>query len=242
MNKSDLAELFTKAAIIDRRLPIMAKPEALKAQQIPYVHDLADMMGWFPVNGRTKSERIANRKRLKCMLEEGDIGRYAEERMRMLDPDHQKISPEDVTDWETVNEYLWLVADVDNRKALLNWAKAKAGGRPFKHWCKSQGIHEVTGTRRKDRALGVISAHLRRNASQNDEIDVSPLLIIPPVFEHISDNISRHIEEPKPGTWMDDLAFSPVEHPEVRDFSWAEKRNEARRAREAKKRRQQEAA
>jgi hypothetical protein len=240
MNKSDLAELFTKAAIIDRRLPIMAKPAGLKAQQIPYVHDEADQRGWFPVAGRTKSERMANRQKLKCKLEEGDIGRYAEERMKMLDPDHQRILPEDVTDWETVNEYLWLVTNEDNRKALLNWAKAKAGGRPFKHWCKKQGIHVETGNRRKDRALGVISAHLSRINSQNDEIDVLALLPTPPFFEHISDNISRDIEEPKPGTWMDDLAFSPVEHPEVRDFSWANKRNEARRAREKKRR--QEAA
>jgi hypothetical protein len=241
MKKSDLAELFTKAAIIDRRLPIMAKPAALRAQQIPYVHDEADQRGWFPVAGRTKSERIANRKKLKCSLQEGDIGRYAEERMKMLDPDHQRILPEDVTDWETVNEYLWLVTDEDNRKALLNWAKAKAGGRPFKHWCKKNGIHEETGRRRKDRALGVISAHLIRIKSQNDAIDVLALLPTPPFFEHISDNISRHIEEPKPGTWMDDLAFSPVEHPEVRDFSWAEKRNEARRQRERKRREQQAA-
>jgi hypothetical protein len=240
MNKSELAELFTKAAIIDRRLPIQAKPAALRAQQIPYLHDLADMRGWFPVGGRTKSERIANRAKNQCRLEEGDIGRYAEERMKMLDPDHQKINPEDVTDWETVNEYLWMVTDEANRKALLNWAKAKAGGRPFKHWCKAQGIHEMTGIRRKDRALGVISAQLSRIASQNDEIDVSPLLATHPVLEHISDNISRHIEDAKPGTWMDDLAFSPIEHPEDRDFSWAMKRNEARRARDKKRR--QEAA
>lgn len=235
MNKSDLAELFTKAAAVDRRLPISDKPAELRAQQIPYVHDEADQRGWFPVSGRTKSERIANRKKLKCFLKEGDIGRYAEERMKMLDPEHQRILPEDVTDWETVNEYLWLVTDEGNRKALLNWAKAKAGGRPFNKWCKSQGIHEMTGTRRKDRALGVISAHLTRMASQNDEIDVFALLPTPPFFEHISDNISRDIEEPKPGTWMDDLAFSPIEHPEARDFTWAEKRNEARREREKKR-------
>lgn len=241
MNKTDLADLFTKAAFVDKRLPIMAKPAGLKAQQLPYIHTITDQMGWFPVNGRTKSERIANRKKLKCMLEEGDIGRYAEERMKMLDPDHQRILPEDVSDWETVNEYLWLVTDVDNRKALLNWAKAKAGGVPFNKWCKKQGIHENTGLRRKDRALGIISAHLARINSQNNEIDVSPLLIIPPIFEHISDNISRDIEDAKPGTWMDDLAFSPVEHPETRDFSWAEKRNEARRQREAKKREKQAA-
>lgn len=236
MNKSDLAELFTKAAVVDKRLPIMAKPATLRAQMIPYVHDEADQRGWFPVNGRTKSERIANRKKFKCMLEDGDIGRYAEERMKMLDPDHQRILPEDVTDWETVNEYLWLVTDVDNRKALLNWAKAQAGGLPFKYWCKRHGIHENTGARRKDRALGIISAHLARINAQNDEIDLYPLLITPPFFEHISDNISRDIEDAKPGTWMDDLAFSPVEHPEARDFSWAEKRNEARRRQREKRR------
>lgn len=245
MNKEDLIDLFVKGATIEKRLSVdFVRPEGLRAQHIPYLHTLSDMRGWFGVNGRTLSERIANRKKTGDQLEDGDLGRYVEERLKMFDPDHQKLEPTDVSDWERRMQLVALVSVEKNRRALWAWSRAKAGGLAFTKWCKREGIHEMTGQRRKDKAIAEILHVIREHGQHNENPDFA-VLPLPPVFWHVSDNIAANApkEEPtvhrEPGAIPEAACFFDEE---LRDFSWAEKRNETRRQREAEKRKKDEAA
>ncbi len=60
----------------------------------------------------------------------------------------------------------------------------------FAAWCRSEGIHEMTGSRRKDRAIAVIEQYLVRGASPNAQSWENQVLPVGPVLEHISDNIA----------------------------------------------------
>lgn len=244
MNKDDIADLFIKGASIERRLPSeFVRPAALRAQQLPYLHSLEDMRGWFSVNGKTRSERKANRKKSGDQMEDGDLGRYVEERMQMWDPDHQKLEPTDVSDWERRLQFIALVSVEKNRRALWAWAKAKSGGLPFTKWCKREGIHEMTGQRRKDKAIAELLHVLRKDAQHTQDVE-NAVLPLPPIFWHVSDNIAANApkEEKTVSREPDAKPMACYFDSEFTDFSWAIKRNELRRQREAEKRKRQQAA
>lgn len=207
MTKEEIAELFIRAAETDRRLPNTARPAQLKAQALPYAHDAADQAGW---GGE----------------------RYAEERDSFWKARSTSLKTSDVSDWEQCNVLILAAADEGERRCLWHWAIGKAGGQPFARWCKAEGIHVETGRRRKDRAIYHIASSFIRNSLQNNENSLSNLL---PVGPEISDKCVN-IADAAQHSWRDDTAFSSVEVPELRDFSWAAKRNEQRRAREARKR------
>lgn len=207
MTREEIIDLFIRAAETDRRLPDTARPARLKAQALPYVHSAADQAGW---GGE----------------------RYAEERDSFWDSRSTRLRTADVTDWERCNDLIIFAANESERRCLWHWSIGKAGGRPFKHWCRDEGIHVETGRRRKDRAIYHIASSFIRNSLQNNEIALEGML---PVGPEISD-IPVNITDAAQYTWRDDDAFSPVAVPDLRDFSWAAKRNEMRRAREAKKR------
>ncbi len=239
MNKEEIIDLFIKGATIEKRLQVdFVRPEGLRAQHIPYLHTLSDMRGWFGVAGRTRSERIANRKKIGDQLEDGDLGRYVEERMQMWDPDHQKLEATDVSDWEKRLELISMVSVDKNRRALWAWAKAKAGGLAFTKWCRREGIHEMTGQRRKDKAINELLHLLRERAqhSQNGDFAVLPL---PPVFWHVSDNIAADAPREERNVHRDPDAKPQMIcdfDQKLMTFDWAEKQNEKRRQREAKRR------
>jgi hypothetical protein len=207
MTREEITELFIRAAETDRRLPFGDGPKPVKAQALPYVHDAADQAGW---GGE----------------------RYAEERESFWESRSTRVRASDVTDWERCNELILAVEDESERRCLWHWAIGRAGGRPFKHWCRDEGIHVETGRRRKERAITRIALGFLRKPLHNNENAHLDLLRVAPVIEHIPVNI----EEPAHSlAWMDDSAFSPAGVPELRDFTWAQKRNERRRLREAKK-------
>jgi len=210
MTRDEIIELFIRGAEIDRRLPDTARPKQLKAQALPYVHDHIDMAGW---GGE----------------------RYAEERQAFWDSRSTRLKTSDIDAWEMCNTLVALVDNESERRCLWHWSMSKAGGRPFRRWCKAEGIHVETGRRRKDRAIAHIELSFLRNPLQNNENASEAMLRCGP---EISD---KHVilDEPiKQHTWRDDGAFSPIGLPELRDFSWADKRNELRRQRDAKKRQQ----
>ncbi|ENN86052.1 hypothetical protein RHSP_31866 [Rhizobium freirei PRF 81] len=177
MNKIEIATLFIKAAIVDRRLPIQARPARLKGSWVPFTHSQADMRLWI------------RRNELSCQLQPNDDP-IEEWFGKFFDEDNQRLKTEDIAIWEQANELIKLVADEGNRRALFHWAIAKAGGKEFSKWCRSEGIHEMTGSRRKDRAIVVIEQYLIRGTSPNTETDGFGVLPVGPVFEHISDNIA----------------------------------------------------
>ncbi|MCZ4500971.1 MAG: hypothetical protein JWQ74_3526 [Marmoricola sp.] len=209
MTAEEITELFIRAAETDRRLPNTARPARLKAQALPYVYDYKDMAGW-------GSERLE------------------EERQSFWDARSTRLRTADIADWERCNELIILIDDESQRRCLWHWSIAKAGGRPFSKWCRSEEhIHPETGSRRKDRAVYQITFALARNGLQNNEYGQSSMLPVAPQIADI--HVSIEDDAPK-HSWMADGAFNPVFNLGSHKFDWAEKRNEQRRQREAKKR------
>lgn len=210
MTREEITELFIRGAEIDKRLPRAMPPKEIKAQSLPYVHSAEDQRGW---GGE----------------------RYAEEREGFWDQRSTRLKSSDVSGWEKCNELILAVDDESERRCLWHWSIGKAGGQPFTRWCRVEGIHVETGRRRKERAITHIELSFIRNSLQNNEIARKSLLRVGPEISDIHVNIA---DVAQPLTWRDDGAFSPIGIPELRDFSWADKRNEIRRQRDAKKRQQ----
>lgn len=210
MNKMEIANLFIRAAIIDRRLPIQARPARLKAAWVPFVHSEED------VNSRIRTNISFGKFKENLYPDDNPFEEWLHQ---MFDEDSQRLKPEDIADWERANALIVLVADEGNRRALMHWALAKAddifvpraakkrktkkgkfgtvaipSGKTskgsFTSWCRSEGIHEETGRRRKDRALVVIEQYLVRGSSQNAKTGDFTMLPVGRVFEHIPDTVT----------------------------------------------------
>lgn len=257
MNKAQIADLFIRAAWIDHRLPIDARPKRLKGTWVPFVHSEAD------VKARIKTGISFGEFREQLHPDDNPFEEWVQ---KWWDEENQRLKAEDIEAWERASDLIMLVADEGNRRALWAWARSKVGtleanetksriaskkmGRiklkvhkrtqkavSFAKWCRAEGIHEMTGSRRKDRAIAIIEQHLVRGSSSNNETGVWGVLPVGPIFEHISDRIGAgSFSEEGLRSIMDDTAFSPIGVLEARDFSWAQARNEIRRQREKARR------
>lgn len=257
MNKAEIASLFIESAYIDSRLPINARPKALKGTWIPFVHSEED------VKSRIKTGISFGKFKEQLQRDDNPFEEWAH---KWWDEENQRLKAEDIASWERVNDLIAVVADEGNRRALWAWAKSKVGTLEahesktrittkkmgsqklkshkktrrdvsFTAWCRAEGIHEMTGSRRKDRAIAVIEQHLVRGSSSNHVSGGIGVLPVGPVFEHITDMIGAgSFSEEGLRCIMDDTAFSPIGVLEARDFSWVDARNEIRRQREARKR------
>lgn len=242
MTELEIAALFVEAAEIGRKLPKMGdKPAALKAQSIPYYHSNIEKAGWIPADylngepipGKSRRERMAMKRNAGDQLDMDDRGRLDEEAEKFWQGG--RVSPEQVTLWERSLELMTLVATDERRRALWAWAAAKAGGEPFARWCRREGIAEMTGNRRRNRAIADICGQLLRKTSQREQNDISGVLPCGPDLMDISVNIGNTRPAEKPVyAWSSDPSLKPISCPELQDFSWAAKRNEARRARMAR--------
>lgn len=258
MNKAEIAELFIRSAWVDSRLPINAGPKKLKGATVPFYHTQDDILGRRVTGIRSGKE--------KEHLLSGDDP-LEEWRTSFWENLENRLSRDDVNLWEKANELIVLVSDEGNRRALLAWAKSKVGtleahqnktrvsrklgGQKlrshkrtnkdvsFAAWCRSEGIHEMTGSRRKDRAIAVIEQQLVRGSSQNTQSAEIGVLPVGPVFEHISDMIGAVASDSKGPTFErdHDTVFAREDTISV----WREYRN-ARRRELTAKRRQSEAA
>ena len=243
MTASELTELFIAAAEIDRRLPIYVKPAEMKSLSLPFVHLFEDRRGWEPadmINGEVMTDEEGNeidfetRLRLKAMFKDklkvGDKGRRDLETEMLQRSD--KISPEDVTLWEKANELICLVDNVDQRRALLHWAIAMAGGKSFAKWCRENKILRETGRWRKEKALKAISLALSCVEGVSKR-EIPQLGDLPNRAE--KDDIPVNIGKSR--SWMAegsrplvcDFDF------ELQEFEWANEQNARRRAREKRK-------
>ncbi len=251
MNKIEITNLFIKAAFIDSRLPINARPARLKGQSIGFFHSEQDI--------KDRRATGIRRGKEKEFLHLGDdpLNEWRTEFWASLE---DRISRNDVRLWELANELVTLVADEDNRRALWAWAAAKVGALEaeqyktretkkfgkvsihrrtgkdvsFKAWCRSENIHEMTGSRRKDRAIAVIEQYLVRGSSPNVESGDFGVLPVGRVLEHISDNVAANAPEHIGPTFERDR--DTVFAKEDAIFDWRSYRNERRRRlREARK-------
>jgi len=219
MNVADIQERFIRAAEIERATPGHIGPAQPHSVDLGYVHDWIDKIGWG--SKRLEEER-----------------REFWERLGLL-PSVQELS-----ELEVLRAWLLAVTDPRERRALLAWARSKAGGGKFNKWCfKTEHIHPETGRRRKDRAISRIYAHIIRSDVQNYGNVTSALLPEGREIGDLSDNMAEDAGERKPPrNWSSDDAFSSFITDAEHDFSWADKRNERRRQREARKRKKANSA
>lgn len=226
-------------------------PKPLRGQQLPYVHSDADMRNW----GHRKGDRRSTDPRADaCRLRKEDDEAHSIFRAEFWDQFKDEPSLDEVSDATRLSEeWIHLVDDEDERRALRAWAYAIAGGRPFKRWCRLNGIAVMTGRRRKNRAVEKIARQLQ---SKPDLRATEGGFGVLPVTPEIGD-VSPTLAEPERGTetglnsWAADDAFQPIViHREVindhvavqtievtaQEFSWAAKRNARRRQQEAKRR------
>ncbi|MGN6144705.1 MAG: hypothetical protein ACTHOP_14055 [Mesorhizobium sp.] len=223
MNIGDIANIFIRAAEIDRSSHEHVGPGALRAQQLPYVHDFADKAGW--------------RKEPGDKLPKG-ADPYAEERKSFWDRIASMPTAAEISAIDQVFDWLEIVPDQE-RRALWAWARAKVGGKSFRRWCFTvEAIHPETGRRRKDRALQRISDHLAGKRGLHEQTAEIRVLSCGHEIGDVSATLAEDAgKRDHFNSWMSDSAFSPfmVNEPQAA-FSWAAKRNELKRRREARKR------
>ncbi len=225
MNIGEIAEKFIRAAEIERASHEHVGPAALRAQQLPYVHDWNDKAGW--------------RKEPGDKLIKGEDP-LAEERKAFWERIGIMPSARELSELEALYDWLTAVGNEEQRRALLAWARSKVGGKSFRRWCfQVEGIHPETGRRRKDRALAHISAVIGGRTMQNTENREIRVL----ASGHEISDVSSTVEEDAGrrdglNNWIADDAFTSFLADTKHDFSWAAKRNELRRQREARKRKE----
>ncbi len=243
MTLIEIADLFIRAAFIDSRLPINARPKALKGSWIPFVHTEQEI----------KDRRVTLEAAEKLHPGDDPLHDWRYESWLKLE---DRISRADVGLWEQANDLITLVTSEENRRALWAWSRAKADcltvqipdskGRyhlnkiSFAHWCRIEGICEMTGSRRKNRAIAIINQRVVRGVPPDAETGAFGVLPVGAVFEHISVNIG-------------DLAASNEARFTKRDadtvfcknatvFDWRQRRNADRKRREQARKKLREAA
>lgn len=156
MTFAEIQELFIRAAYIEMT---MMKDRPMTGGGSPwprYEYEAGDIEGWTKEAKKARDLRIAR-----------NGGEYGDARR----------SREAIDLHERASELIALVKKPQERRALLHWAMAKAGGRPFVRFCDGEKIHVETGTRWKNQAIRKI---VERNEfselydSANDDFVVLP--------------------------------------------------------------------
>jgi len=216
MNLGEIAERLIQAAEIAIFSGGQVGPSHARSLNLGYAHSWADVNGW-------GKERLEEEQRL------------------LWERIFRRPTPQQVSEAEEAMGWLALVDKEQDRAALSAWVWAMANPHlHFKDWCfEKAGIHPETGRRRKDRALGSISRKLARSTLQNNENAGFGVLPDDPEIEDIEPNIARAAAEAKGiRSWAADDAFTSFLTETPADFSWAQKRWERRRKREAKRRKE----
>lgn len=212
MNIGEIAERLIEAAEIIHNSVEHVGPAHARSLPLPYEHSQADKNGW-------GSERLA------------------EERKEFWESLSRRPSARQVSEAEEAQGWYALVSVEQNREALAGWVHCMAGRGHFYDWCKKRGFHVETGRRRKDRALLEIQVRLDGRMGQHSETDLQRVLPNTPEIDDIGATIATDVKS-KDGIlgWTAEDAILTVFGGPTVDFSWAERRNERRRQREAAKR------
>lgn len=225
-------------------------PAPLRAQQLPYVHSEADMRNW---GHRRGDKRSSDPKADACRLLKEDEEAYSIFRQEFWELFDTGPTPEEVSTAYAVREWVMLVDDPGERRALWAWVIAMAGGRKFARWCKTvEHIAVMTGRRRKNRAINKIMMQLSGKCDLHDEIGPKGVLPVTPEIGDVSPTLATDAQGQETGltSWADDDAFQPIYYTPIGrgsevevdgDFTWAKRRNERRRQREAAKRKKEAA-
>lgn len=265
MNKAEIANLFIKAAFIDSRLPISAGPKKLKSAWFTGAA-LTEEDQWRWIQREATDEGPSKLHKGDSPIKDWWLSFWDG---RSVDTSRNDVRLWELANELmslVANEsnrralWAWAAAKAGNLQADEVKTKRRSGVKltshkrtsrdvSFRAWCKAEGeidtegrrksIHEMTGMRRKDRAIAVIEQHLVRGSSPN--VVTAPFEVLPvgPVFEHISDMIGAVASDHKGPTFERDQ--DTVFAKEDALFNWREIRNADRRRKDAAKRRQQAA-
>lgn len=236
MTEAEIAELFIRAAETEAKLP---EVKGLRADYgrytLPWVHQVSDVNG----RGRVPGDKLI-----------GADDPLEAWRMEWLIEWGKRATTKEIANWERCFDIVRLfIANAGQRRALWAWALAQAGTltKPgsrkkisFARWCRDvEKIAEMTGHRRKNRA--VLSIHARFHGKSDLHCEIDPIGVLPvtPEISHVFATIEgqRAVYDTQPvHSWRDDPSFD-----QPTGMSLQEWRNAKRRA-EAQKRKQREAA
>jgi hypothetical protein len=129
----------------------------------------------------------------------------------------------------------WLldhVAEIEHRILIVRWSACLAVPRmvgSFRSFCKKTGRNRTTAERRMDVAFSSVASRLLKGVRLLHEPDWSRVMPMLPDWGTDIDMVAERVAERVYFSRSDDA--KPTDQPEIRDFSWAEERNEARRKR-----------
>lgn len=137
--QTQIRERLVEAAKIERRLPATGtRPDQCKGYWPLRKHSQDDMNSW-------GKERIAE---------------HLSDVMKAL---ARQCAPNEVSRFEECMGWVMhLVHRTEQRQAIHAWAHALAGGRPFRHWCRRNGLHQKTAQRRVDAGIRSIEVQLAK--------------------------------------------------------------------------------
>lgn len=101
-----------------------------------------------------------------------------------------------------------------DRRAVLAWARSKAGGERMKRWCAREGVHHNTGKRRADAAIASIASRL---GNDQELLRLAAIDVVVTV-EAGSDTERTTLADcdrsagPAPTAWRDDDAIPRAPH------------------------------
>lgn len=214
MTEAEVIEIFIRAAEVDRKLPNTARPARLKAMNIGFIHDVADMNGW--------------------LAEDKHAVNWA-----WLDPKNLRVTTNDVGLWEAAMEMMKLVPDPKKRRALWAWAKTQAGGISFSKWCREierPGIQRQTGEWRRQAAIeSIVLAFARKplqHKQNSPEDDFTNTAEISDIHVNIANDAPTYWRAPDARPMACDFDQG------LQNFEWADLQNERRRKRAELRKRQ----
>lgn len=207
MTRDQIVETFIKAAEVDRKLPDTARPKALKAMSIGYVHTTADMNQW-----HAEDKHAAN--------------------WAWLDPAKLKNSTNDIGLWELSMELMKLVKVENQRRALWAWSVSRAGGMSLAKWARTvEHVGPATAQHRAMAAITKIHHYLCSNGHLHNEIDMNEVLRQDPEISDKQDIIEVwRPEESKPLACFFDTDIAGMEYAEIQS---AKRRERDARRRQA---------
>lgn len=213
MTEADIAEMFIRAAETERKMPqVRGMKETTGGYVLPWVHDLAD------INSR---RRTGDRRTEKLILGEDPLREWE---TAWLDEWAKRATKAQIADWEAcikiTGEFL---TDPGQRRALWAWALSQADNliitRPsrtpkkisFARWCREvERVSEMTGHRRKNRALAAIVQGLCGKPGLHDGNRQGEVLPCEPESGHIFATIegqSTVFDTQPVYSWRDDPSF-----------------------------------
>lgn len=238
MTEADIAELFVQAAETEKKLPqVKGMRESVGGYVLPWVHDLGD------INSRRRT--YASDEKLLPM-DDPLVTRTNE----WLDEWAKRATKAQVSGWEAClkisGEFL---TDAGQRRALWAWALSQAnhliitrrGMEParisFARWCRDvEKIAEITGHRRKTRAIDTIAQGLCGKAQMHDDFLRDGVLPCEPENGHVFATVEGRVavyDTKRVYSWRDDPSFNQPTGMTLSEWRAAKRRQQERRKRAA---------